>query len=97
MSATWVVLLVLLLTMLDATVLITSPIVTLFPNNTLPYYYANFGEVPYGKSLRFNLVVPESSLCDNITGMKHLQTPSYVLVLDNFTVNCSQTHLALNA
>ncbi len=47
------------------TLVITTPLVTTFPDNNIDYYYANFGEIPYGKTLSFDVVVLDQSLCDN--------------------------------
>jgi hypothetical protein len=38
-----------------STLVITTPLVTDFPNNTIDYFYANFGEIPYGKTLSFDV------------------------------------------
>lgn len=40
-----------------ATLVITTPLVTEFPNNTIDYFYSNFGEIPYGKTQSFEAVV----------------------------------------
>lgn len=48
-----------------STLVITDPLVTDFPNNTVPYFYANFGEVTYGKTLSFDIQIMESGLCDS--------------------------------
>ena len=53
-----------LLTASHSTLLITSPLVTDFPNNSIPYFYANFGEVTYGKTLSFDLKIMENGLCE---------------------------------
>lgn len=52
-----------------ATIIVTNPIVTDFDNNTIAYFYANFGEVPYGKSLTYELVVLDHGLCGNPNDM----------------------------
>lgn len=39
------------------TLVITTPLVSDFVNNTVDYFYANFGEVPYGKTLSFDVIV----------------------------------------
>ena len=54
-----------------STIIITSPAVTPFIDNSVPYYYSNFGEVPYGKSLTFELKVVSSNLCE-LTNVTHL-------------------------
>lgn len=45
------------------TLVITTPLVTDFPNNTIDYFYSNFGEIPYGKTQSFDLVVYDESFC----------------------------------
>jgi len=45
------------------TLIITTPLVTDFKDNTIDYYYANFGEIPYGKTMSYDVVVFNSSLC----------------------------------
>ena len=45
------------------TLIITTPLVTDFKDNTIDYYYANFGEIPYGKTMSYDVVVLNSSLC----------------------------------
>ena len=49
--------------LVQATIIVTSPLVTDFDNNTIAYFYANFGEVPYGKSLTYELIVLDHGLC----------------------------------
>lgn len=51
--------------LVQATIIVTSPLVTDFDNNTIAYFYANFGEVPYGKSLTYELIVLDNGLCGN--------------------------------
>ena len=51
--------------LVQATIIVTSPLVTDFDNNTIAYFYANFGEVPYGKSLTYELIVLDHGLCGN--------------------------------
>lgn len=60
-----VILLIALLAAARGTIIITNPPNTEFANNTVTYFYANFGEVPYGKTLSFDLVVLKNSLCGN--------------------------------
>lgn len=55
--------------LVHATILVTSPLVTDFDNNTIAYFYANFGEVPYGKSLAYELIVLDHGLCGNPKNM----------------------------
>jgi hypothetical protein len=67
-----------------ATLVITSPLVTDFPNNTIPYFYANFGEVAYGKTLSFDLTIADSGLCDPSNKNKQLKKPTYLVVRTNY-------------
>lgn len=46
-----------LATLTISTLVITTPLVTEFSNNSIDYFYSNFGEVPYGKTLSFDLIV----------------------------------------
>jgi hypothetical protein len=52
-----------LLTLSQSSLIITSPLVTDFPDNSIPYFYANFGEVTYGKTLSFDVRIMENGLC----------------------------------
>lgn len=52
-----------LLTLTQSSLVITSPLVTDFPDNSIPYFYANFGEVTYGKTLSFDVRIMENGLC----------------------------------
>jgi hypothetical protein len=52
-----------LLTLSRSSLIITSPLVTDFPDNSIPYFYANFGEVTYGKTLSFDVRIMENGLC----------------------------------
>ncbi len=45
------------------TLIITTPLVTDFKDNSIDYYYANFGQIPYGKTLSYDVLVLNSSLC----------------------------------
>lgn len=49
------VLLATFITLTISTIVITSPLQTGFPDNEIDYIYGNFGEVPYGKTLSFDL------------------------------------------
>jgi len=40
----------------NTTLLITAPIKNQFTNSTVSYSYANFGTIPYGKTLAFDLI-----------------------------------------
>lgn len=54
---------IMMVRLVQATIIVTSPLVTDFDNNTIAYFYANFGEVPYGKSLTYELIVLDHGLC----------------------------------
>ena len=56
---------IMMVRLVQATIIVTSPLVTDFDNNTIAYFYANFGEVPYGKSLTYELIVLDHGLCGN--------------------------------
>lgn len=58
-----VLFIVLFTSLTNSTLLITAPLINKFPNSTVPYSYANFGNIPYGKTLVFDLVNFEISLC----------------------------------
>jgi len=45
------------------TLIITTPLITDFKDNSIDYYYANFGQIPYGKTMSYDVVVLNSSLC----------------------------------
>lgn len=78
-----------------STVLIISPKKTPFSNNYLPYLYANFGVVNYGKSQDFNVVVLNSTLC-SVENMSKFKTPTYIVAEGNYT-ECSYPDQAINA
>lgn len=49
-------LLLLLINVCLSTILITSPAINPFDQSLIPYKYSNIGNVPYGKTLTFDLV-----------------------------------------
>ena len=67
-----------------ASLIITSPLVTDFPNNSIPYFYANFGEVTYGKTLSFDVRIMENGLCQKPENYEQLKKPTYVVILTNY-------------
>jgi hypothetical protein len=79
------------------TLVITTPLVTDFPDNTLDYFYANFGDIPYGKTLSFDLVILQDSLCSLPADLDHLQKPTYLVIKTNSLETCSYTKRALIA
>ncbi len=85
------------LSFVATTVIITSPLLTPFADNKLNYSYANFGQVPYGKSISYDLVYVDNNLCKNITELKHFQKPTYVVINASNTFECSFTTRAFNA
>ncbi len=50
----------------NSTLLITAPLKNEFKNSTVPYSYANFGTIPYGKTLTFELINFGQSLCNTL-------------------------------
>ena len=52
-----------LLIVVNGTMIITQPANTPFPNNTIEYSYANFGDIQYGKSESYDLVHIDNNLC----------------------------------
>lgn len=80
-----------------STLIITNPIVTDFPNNELNYYYSNFGEIPYAKTLSFDINVSNDSLCDDPNKYEHLTKPTYIVIKTNLANTCSYTKRALVA
>lgn len=80
-----------------STLVITTPLITDFPNNTIDYFYANFGEISYGKTLSFDLQVTNNSLCGPPTDLDHLQKPTYLVIKTNSIETCSYTKRALTA
>lgn len=80
-----------------STLLVTNPIVTDFPNNEINYYYSNFGEIPYEKTLSFDINVLNDSLCDDPAKYEHLIKPTYIVIKTNFMNTCSYTKRALVA
>jgi hypothetical protein len=83
-----------LLATIHATLLITSPLVTDFPNNSIPYFYANFGEVTYGKTLSFDLKIMENGLCEKPAEYEQLKKPTYLVIRTNYHETCSLTKRA---
>lgn len=79
------------------TLVITTPLVTDFPDNTVDYFYANFGEIPYGKTLSFDLLLLSDSLCTLPPTLDHLQRPTYLAIKTNSIETCSYTKRALIA
>lgn len=77
-----VVCLLLLLSLLPAahsTILVTSPLVTPLPNNSIPYFYSNYGTIHYQKVQNYQLLLLNSSLCNLRTNLT-VQTPTLVVV-----------------
>lgn len=46
-----------------ATLIITTPLVTDFKDNSIDYFYANFGQIPYAKTMSYDVIVLDSTLC----------------------------------
>jgi len=86
-----------LLSLTLSTLVITSPLVTDFPNNTVDYFYANFGEIPYGKTLSFDVLLLNDSLCRTPENLEHLQKPTYIAIKTNSIEVCSYTKRTLIA
>jgi hypothetical protein len=80
-----------------STLVITTPLVTDFPNSTIDYFYANFGEIPYGKTMSFDVVVTNDSFCGTPADLELLQKPTYIVVKTNTHETCSFTKRALTA
>ena len=49
----------------DSKIVISSPLVTPFPDNKIPYLYSNIGHLDYDKSQSYDLVISNASLCNN--------------------------------
>lgn len=89
-------LLSLLLQVVLGTIAVTSPLVTGLPNNTIPYFYANYGTIPYQKSLNYDLIVLNSSLCSSPQGPRP-DSPTFLVVQEEYFANCSNTQQAMLA
>jgi hypothetical protein len=74
--------------------IVTSPLVTDFPNNSIPYFYANFGEVSYGKTLSFDLQLMESGLCEKPEHYEKPKKPTFLVIRTNYHEACSLTKRA---
>lgn len=72
--------LILCTTLASPTIVITSPLQTDFPDNEVEYMYANFGEIPYGKTLSVDLFLFENSLCNHYDVLEHFTKPTYVVI-----------------
>lgn len=75
------------------TLLITSPAINPFDDSKIPYSYANIGNVPYGKTLTFDLVENHTlDLCQRVSDdeKNHFMTPTYLLI-DTTVGTCSFT------
>ena len=57
----------------NCTLRIVQPIDSGFPDQKVPYQYANFGKVPYGRTFSYQLVVPKNNLCST-DGLDHLKS-----------------------
>lgn len=86
--------LLVLLAATQATLLVTSPLVTDFPNNSIPYFYANFGEVTYGKTLSFDIKIMENGLCEKPAEYEQIKKPTYLVIRTNYHETCSLTKRA---
>ena len=66
-----VITLILILTLIsltNQTLLIASPAINPFDESKIPYSYANIGNIPYGKTLTFDLVENDSlDLCQPVS------------------------------
>ena len=49
----------------DSKIVISSPLVTPFPDNKIPYLYSNIGHLDYDKSQSYDLVISNASLCNS--------------------------------
>ena len=58
-----VCLLVLLIAPAAPTIVITQPAETPFDNNTIQYWYTNFGVIHYNKPMSYEVYVTNSTLC----------------------------------
>lgn len=86
--------LIMMVGVVQSTIIVTSPLVTDFDNNTINYFYANFGEVPYGKSLTYELIVLDHGLCGDPNDMEKLTKPTYVVISVKSGEHCSYTKRA---
>jgi hypothetical protein len=59
--------------------------------------YGNFGEIPYGKTLTYDLSILSIGLCGNGSEIEHFTKPTYVVIKTNIQETCSYTKRALNA
>ena len=62
----------------DSKIVISSPLVTPFPGNEIPYLYSNIGHLDYDKSQSYDLVISNVSLC-NSTSLT-LPTATFLVV-----------------
>ena len=58
--------------------------------------YGNFGEITYGKTLSFDLLVLDKGLCSS-DDIDHLTKPTYIVVQQTIQDTCSYTKRAINA
>jgi hypothetical protein len=65
-----IIFLIATLSIVNGTILITSPLVTTFTDNKLLYDYANFGKIKYEKSLNYHLLVLDHQLCEDLDKLK---------------------------
>lgn len=91
----FIALISLLVLPLQATIAISSPLVTPFSDNLLPYFYANFGVIRYDKSQTYDLFITNQSLCKNHNFS--LTVPTFIVTVEDFSTNCSDTRQALLA
>ena len=80
-----------------STILIVQPQNSGFDDNKVPYGFANFGNVAFGKTNSYQLTPMDSQLC-NTGGLKHLdptENNTYFLVQSSGT--CSYTQQARTA
>ena len=82
---------------LRGNIVISSPMITDFTDNSIDYFYANFGEISYGKTLTLDLLLFNDSFCDTSLEFEHLQKPTYIVIRATTIQGCSYTKRALFA
>lgn len=79
-----------------STITVTSPLVTALPNNTIPYFYTNYGTIHYQKPQNYRLVLLDSPLCSTTPNLT-ISSPSFVVVPESYSENCTDTQQAIMA
>lgn len=80
-------------TLAASTLVISSPLVTPFKHNEIPYKYSNFGVINYHTNSSYKLVFSSESFCSK-ANKTMFHEPTFLVVSPLNIYPCSFTHRA---